>query len=289
MGRFVYKEDKKSFNTAKRKYYHFLMFLYKKVFLCGDSLIRKDTIKRIKALKNAFKENNYPEYVKAHPDTRLAVYTVLFGNYDNIKPVKFISENCDYFIITDQDVDENSGWKKLEYEFPESLKDADNAAKNRYLKMQPEVLFHDYEYSLYLDATMQPVCDLFPFLARMGEHFIGMFHHETRNCIYKEAEVVKRIGKAKPDEVDSLVSKYKKEGFPENFGLTAGGIILRRHNSPECKKIMDMWWDMYKNGPKRDQLSLMYCMWKCGYTINDFGDLGIEYGLEPRLDSEKHK
>ena len=286
---FKYCENKISYNTAKRNYHHLMFFYIKKFLLSKDKQAKEKVKKIIKSLKKSIKQNDYPEYVKAHPDTRLAVYTVLFGNYDNIKPVGFKGGNCDYYIITDQTVDENSGWKKLDYEFPESLKDADNAAKNRYLKMHPEVLFSDYEYSLYLDATMQPVCDLFPFLARMGEHFIGMFHHETRNCIYKEAEVVKRIGKAKPDEVDSLVSKYKKEGFPENFGLTAGGIILRRHNSPECKKVMDMWWDMYKNGPKRDQLSLMYCMWKCGYTINDFALLGLNYDTEPRLSSEKHK
>ena len=288
MSRFIYHEKPNSKIPVRLKSLHFISYLMKAKILCKDPGKKERIVKRINSIKKSVAAKDYPRWFEDHPNGRLAVYTVLYGDYDKIKPVGFKSPQCDFFIITDQDVDGSLGWKKIDATLPEELKDASNSVKNRYFKMHPDVLFPEYEYSLYLDATIEPEYDLFPLLGRMGEKFIGMFRHGSRDCIYEEAKTVVRIGKVGKEDAAKLTGRYKEEGFPEHFGLTAGGIILRRHSDAECKKVMDDWWRMYLEGPKRDQLSFMYCLWKRGYELRDVAELGQDYEFEPRIGSEAH-
>ena len=112
---------------------------------CNDPEKKERIKKRLISLRLNSNMKNYPEWFSNHPQSRLAVYTVLFGDYDTVKPVKYKSPKCDYYIITDQPVDDGLGWTKIEREIPVELRNASNAIKNRYFKMHPDVLFPDYE------------------------------------------------------------------------------------------------------------------------------------------------
>ena len=58
------------------------------------------------------------------------------------------------------------------------------------------------------------------------------------------------------------MDRYKKEGFPENYGLLQSNILLRKHNKQDCIKLMEEWFNEIKNGSHRDQLSFNYVSWK---------------------------
>ena len=116
-----------------------------------------------------------------------------------------------------------------------------------------------------------------------------MYDHGSRDCIYDEAEIIIRVNKAPKDIVNLQMQKYREEGFPEHFGLTEGIIIARKHNDPLCVKIMEEWWDIFLKYSKRDQLGLMYVMWKNGLKKDDIAILGADYEDEVRLTSEGHK
>ena len=62
--------------------------------------------------------------------------------------------------------------------------------------------------------------------------------------------------------------KYQEVGYPPNNGLINGGIILRHHNEPDCKKVMEDWWSEIKYNSKRDQLSFNYAAWKNNFQFN---------------------
>lgn len=234
------------------------------------------------------RKNNYPTNLIKNKK-RIAVYTALFGDCDEVKMIKKKNPNCDYFIFTDQPIPSNSGWVKKTINYPDEIKD-NNALKNRYLKMHPHIIFPEYDYSIYLDAVFVIELDIYRLMARMGNHFIGLFmHHAGINCLYDEAQRVKRIGLAPNDIVDKQMNRYINEGFPKDYGFYECSIIIREHNKFECIHVMDTWWNEIMNESKRDQLSFMYSLWKNGFSKKDVANLGITFWIEPIVVGIGHK
>ena len=290
MGSFRYHESLKSRIKVFYKKQKWI-FRYRK----ARFLNRKDAekVKRINYHIENIKRSNtrsaYRDMVLDPTTLKIAVYTCIFGAYDSVKKINCKSRFCDYWIITDRQIDPASGWKIFHVDFPEDIKDASPTIKNRYCKMHPHILFPNYPYSIYMDGSIQIDADIFPLLGRLGAHFIGMYDHYRRDCIYEEAKTVIRTKKAPEDIVTLQMQKYHDEGFPEHFGLTEGCIIVRRHNDPVCIRIMEEWWSILLQYAKRDQLGLMYVLWKNGFTRDDIATLGYHYEYEARISSEGHK
>ena len=68
------------------------------------------------------------------------------------------------------------------------------------------------------------------------------------------------------EHINPQIQRYREEGFPERYGLTQNNIIVRKHNTKECIDLMERWWKEVVNGSYRDQLSLMYVLWKSPCT-----------------------
>ena len=62
--------------------------------------------------------------------------------------------------------------------------------------------------------------------------------------------------------VEPQMDRYRKEGFPEDYGLLQSNIMIRKHNESNCIKFMEEWFNEVKNGSHRDQLSFNYVSWK---------------------------
>ena len=74
--------------------------------------------------------------------------------------------------------------------------------------------------------------------------------------------------KDNPLIIQKQVERYKKEGFPINFGLAETSVVIRKHNDPSCIKLDEDWWLEMKHGSRRDQLSLNYVEWKNNTKIH---------------------
>ncbi len=284
-----YHEPLKSKLRCRIFEYRMLFFLLKFFLNCKSDLkAKKKCVRRIKQCRYNIKSNDYPEDLFFPLRKRVAVYTCIFGEYDKIKPVLYKNSFCDYFIITDSDVNPQTGWKILNVDFPAELQNATPAMKNRYCKMHPHVLFPQYDYSIYIDGSIQIYADIFPLLGRMGEHFIGMYNHASRDCLYAEGTIVVKLGKAPKKMVDEQLSLYRKEGYPVHYGLTDCIVIVRKHNDSNCIKVMNMWWKIFLQYPKRDQLGFGYALWKNGLSFNDVACLGINHMEEARFKSSAH-
>ena len=282
------KEDTKVFIKKSNK---LIRHLNKQIILStlmGDKTKKARYIVRRDSLIKNKKMSNYPSNF-VEEKKRVAVYTVLYGDYDTIKPIKTKNPLCDYYIFTDQPVPDDSGWKLAEFVFPKEV-GSDPILKNRYLKMHPHLLFPNYEYSIYLDAVIEISLDIYRLLSRMDNRVLGLFdHHQKADCLYEEAETIKRIGKASSQVVDSQMQRYEEDGFPHHFGFCECTLIIRRHNDGLCIDIMNLWWNEFFYGARRDQLSFMYCIWKKGLSKQDIACLGATYWDEPILSSEAHK
>jgi hypothetical protein len=52
------------------------------------------------------------------------------------------------------------------------------------------------------------------------------------------------------------------EGFPADYGLIAGMVIIREHGSVVVDKLMNEWWQYILEYCTRDELSFDYLCWK---------------------------
>ena len=93
---------------------------------------------------------------------------------------------------------------------------------------------------------------------------------------YMEAMRVLLNKREEEEIVLKQMEKYWLEGMPDDFGLVGPGIMIREHNNPICKKIMEDWWEEVDHFSKRDMISLSYVLWKNGYTIEDVNTLTKE-------------
>lgn len=220
---------------------------------------------------------------------RLVIYTVLFGNYDDLKEPLYVTPNCDYYILTNQEVKQDSVWKKYPIEkFEEQTKGFTNLEKARYFKLHPHLLFPEYKYSMFIDANLQMVTDMRPVFAQLEDNFIAIHNQPGRDCVYQEATEIIVIGKADKAPVVEQMKAYKKEGFPQHYGLFRTCVVVREHNNEQCIKLMKLWWKEINRYTKRDQLSFTYALWKMQLTKDAVSNLGYDPRTNPRFIESVH-
>jgi hypothetical protein len=140
---------------------------------------------------------------------------------------------------------------------------------NRKYKILPHLFLSEYDKSLYVDANIAIVDNPMDLANKyLTKYDMVMPKHFARNCVYDEAKECVILGKIKYDETKKQMGKYKKEGFPINFGLGENNIVFRKHNNENIIKLMNYWWEELNIQTKRDQLSLSYVLWKNGKKFN---------------------
>ena len=197
---------------------------------------------------------------------RFVIYTSIVGPYNGLLPqIQF--PGVDFVCITDQDL-KSKYWKIIQ--IPPSK---DPARDSRKAKILPHLYLADYEYSMYVDGNCLVLRNPIPLIEKaLEKHPMAHFDHQnssdSRNCIYAEhqaiLELYQKTGRLKDDLtlMEQQINRFKKEGFPENFGLIKGGVLIRSHLDPKLIQVMEQWWEIVQTGSKRDQLSFNYVAWK---------------------------
>ena len=71
-----------------------------------NSKVHSNKVNKVELSKDIKKSNYFS-------NEKIAIYTVVFGNYDNIPEPYANPDNCDYFVFTDQNFDDtNTIWKR---------------------------------------------------------------------------------------------------------------------------------------------------------------------------------
>jgi Protein of unknown function (DUF616) len=195
---------------------------------------------------------------------RKAVYTFIFGDYDDLKPPAIITPGWDYICFTDDPTLRSDVWDvRLS-----TRRRADRQLEHKKYAIKHMILFHQYldgyDLSLSVGAQLGLNCNLDDL---MREHFragddIMICQHPERDCVYDEAEVCKGWLLDDPARIDAQMQRYRAMGYPAHNGLYATGIIGRRHDRANVRAMCEFWWEEYRRGSRRDQLSLNYAIWK---------------------------
>ena len=190
------------------------------------------------------------------------IYTCITGNYDHLLTPKHISSNFDYVCFTDNKDLKSNIWEIRP--LPKESEGLSQVKKQRFVKINPHLLLSEYDISIWVDGNVTIKGDLNEFVNLNLKDNCSVFvpQHPSRNCIYSESNIVIRMKKDKADIVKPQMERYRKEGFPEKYGLLQSNIMLRKHNDKGCIKLMETWFDELKKGSHRDQLSFNYALWK---------------------------
>ena len=210
---------------------------------------------------------------------KIAVYTCIVGAYDKYREPLVIEDNCDYFIISDeeQDYGKNTKWIDVNTVVPDINMTAKD--KNRFCKFHPFSIFAEYDYSIYYDGSVQIVAPVSHNVSILGKNGIAMHHHRCSNCVYTESIFLSWLGVIDLKKSQKEIGKYIKEGLPREYGLFECGVIITDLHNDEAKNIFLNWYAEYMLGVKRDQQALMYVLWKMGLTKDDIAQLGKGYNV----------
>ena len=290
------RNDEYALTMSKRLYR--LSVFFEKIFTCVinrnvksiknyffDAYTRFIISKKIKSPPPYFKPTEYSDS-DYFADYKIAVYTAVFGNYESIHEPDILPDNIDYFIFTDVEIPKQSRWKKRECEFLEGLSSAE---KNRYVKMHPHLFFPEYEYSIYVDGSVQILSDLTPLTKRIGRLGFSMHMHSARNSVYDELKAAKITRRITDTSYDKCVDFFRLQGVPDNNGLAECGVIARSHMDSCCIKIMEEWWQAYKEIINRDQICLSYVLYTNKVNIDEINLLGSNIYNNPLFKILIHK
>lgn len=198
---------------------------------------------------------------------RRLVYTCVFSGYDDLRPPRCSSQDVAFVCITDDPALRVPGWDvRLLDASAEGIRDLDASRQSRYAKILPHKLFANYDASLYVDANLELIGSVEPLFAELATHDVVFFRHpENRPDIYAEADACIALGKDDPERIKEQVDRYRVAGFdgksaPRFETIPAGMIILRNHCKVSVRKTMELWWQEYLNGSRRDQISLPFAL-----------------------------
>jgi hypothetical protein len=203
-------------------------------------------------------------------ESKIVAYTCIVGNYDKIHyPSEELSQKYDYVLISDEKPSDMGTFKQwIDVRDVCPIEITDNARRNRYCKINAHKIFPNYNMSIYMDGNIQLKRNLDEICNNIPPIGVIVLAHTGYKDIYCEA--AHKMGQ-NVDNVDIIyqqIKKYWKDGCPQNFGSWHCGLMLRKHNSIICKKIMEEWWEEINSYSKRDQLSFPYVLWKNNYDAN---------------------
>ena len=239
----------------------------------------KNRLNRFISNSSSLKENNnlllkHIDYlVNSSQKKKKVIYTCITGNYVDLQLHEYIDSEWDYVCFTDNEqlleYKQYGVWKIRPVVFTE----LDNTLNNRLHKTHPDVLFPDYDESIYIDGNMNIVSSYVFDCVNKTEKNLIIPKHWKDDCVYEEIQNVINVivpdGGEKIENVMKMKDFLEKENFPHHYGLNENNFIYRKHNEKTVIKIMNEWWNFIKNYTKRDQLSLSYVLYKNSIKPSD--------------------
>ncbi len=216
----------------------------------------------------------------------LVVYTVLTGYKENLRnPFPENSHGYERICFTDNPNLKSKDW---------TIVLMDNhylgaERESRRPKLLPHRFLSDFEWSLYLDNTVdlktcpQEILEQYS----KSESLFVCFKHPRRDCIYDEGEVI--IANDMDDEirVREQLDFYRSQGFSPHQGLIAATMLLRNHLDSTVIELQEEWFNHVLRYSKRDQLSYPFVAWQRNFQCSYFEGSPKDNSLMKRQGSKK--
>lgn len=189
-----------------------------------------------------------------------AIYTAIFGGYDNLKTPQFINKEFDYICFTDSRKLKSDIWKIVYIKKEEGLTSRQQARK---IKILCHEYLPEYQLTIWTDGSITQMSDMIPFLSYCFYNFADMatILHPQSECLYRESLINRANGNSNFDISLQQEAHYRSLKVPSGLPVIASGILVRKHNKV-IKKMMADWWRELIGFTDRDQVSFSYIAWK---------------------------
>ena len=189
---------------------------------------------------------------------KVIVYSCMIGNYDNVTSFKK-QRGYDYILFTDQNI-KNTNWTI----FPipdEVLKlNVSDIKKQRYMKIHPHKFFKNYDLSLYIDPNYEITGDLDDYLINTLNPLDHIYIPHLQFGKGMKQAIDKAIEK-KLDDVSLLkhvMDRYNQSKLLDKTGIVNAGLIIRKHHTEDCIKLMERWWEEVRDYSHVDNFAFDY-------------------------------
>lgn len=199
---------------------------------------------------------------------KIAIYSAIYGNFDEIKEQPEQTVHCDFIMFTDNE--ELRDYKgKWDIRF-EQREESHPRMKAKFFKCNPHIVLKDYDVVIWIDGSVQIKTNEFVkfCLDNISNQDIAVLKHPERDCIYDEADFCKDWPKYQDENIEGQVNEYKKDGYPRHNGLSACTVIIRNNENAKIKEFNEAWWAENLKWTYQDQLSFEYLLWKQKLPIN---------------------
>lgn len=193
---------------------------------------------------------------------RLAIYTALTGDYDNVQEVLYKEDGVDYILFTNNPNLKSKTWKVVLVD-----SELDNVLLSREIKMLPhKYLGTEYDASIYIDANAVIYGELSQLVNYLhdGKTF-AVSRHRERSMVSEELDTLVAMNRISADVATNQYQQYISEGFVDNMPLLECGLLVRKHSDKKLQHLMALWFCEFANKIRRDQISLLPCIQKLNF------------------------
>lgn len=192
----------------------------------------------------------------------MIAYTAIFGGYDTLRPPRCQSPT-NFICLTDHAQKVREWESRIVRPAPKDPRRSSRRCK---------ILSHEYfpveeygEVVLWHGGNVVLTTDPIAMSELYLKSGIAIVNHGHRSCIYDEIAICKEWHKDDPGVLEEQEQYYRSQGYPENNGLYAAFLIIRRR-TPEVVELEKLWWNEVQQRSCRDQVSLPYALWRVGIT-----------------------
>ena len=225
-------------------------------------------------------DKNIDEWLNRYKDLhtyKTIIYTCITGGYDTPYDGFEKKKGYRYVLISDRPIQTQS-WENIICKFDGKVNLTD-VKKQRFVKLHPYKFLDKDTLTVWIDGNL-PINDkLYDYIEKNRNHDITFKKHTCHKCIYQECDAVMRLGKDTIENVNRIKERYKKENVPYNLGMLETNIIIRK-DKEWVRNLMNVWWGEIRDNSHRDQLSIIYVLWK--YNLKNKVHIAISKDFAPR-------
>lgn len=215
---------------------------------------------------------------------KIAIYTSVFGGYDNLKPIVKQSIYVDFICFSDRKID-TEGWNCV----VKTPMCDDNRMAAKWFKINTSMVDEllDYDYIIYVDASAEILSQYFAEIFLCKTETIGLFRHPERSSILEEANLSSKMVKYQKYDLIAQAKNYV-DIIGSDEKLWAGGVIVKKKKTPQFDSI---WWEEMSKS-LQDQISLPYAVFRTDIKISNlplslYSHIFIRFNVLHRLNEYK--
>lgn len=217
------------------------------------------------------------------------IYTAIINDYDNLKDPHYVNEDYDYICFTNQTFSSNV-WKIVN--LPVEMYELSPSRANRCLKWLPHRYLSEYDFSIYIDGSVQIIDNLNELMSNNTENRpMSLLPHNKRVNVWQEFNANIIQNKDSSVNLNRLFEFYvQQQVLTNHHNLYHQCCLFRYHNTNIVKQFDEDVWEMICNYTFRDQLITPYIVEK--NNLNDYIYI-FERGMIDKYinynDANKHK